>query len=75
MTSREKHMARSHRSYRAKHNGYESFRRMSAINGDQRIIAKANRIQARSFKDAMQNMMQNVRKGMKKIVGGNENGE
>ena len=44
------------------------------IRADQRLIARANRIQTASFMDAMKTMMENIKSGMKKIVRGEKNG-
>lgn len=74
MTTAEKHKQRSHRSYRANLDRRDYFTRKSMIHEYQRIIAKANRMQTASFMDAMKTMMENIRSGMKKIVGGDKNG-
>ena len=75
MATAEKHKQRSHRSYRANLDRRNYFTRKSMLNSDRVMIARANRIQTTSFADAMKNMMENVKNGMKKIVGGNkENG-
>lgn len=72
MTSAIKHKQRSHRSYRANRDRRDYFTRKSMLNSDRAMIARANRIQTTSFADAMKNMMENVKNGVKKIVGGNE---
>ena len=74
MATAEKHRQRSHRSYRANLDRRDYFTRKSMIRADQRLIAKANRIQTASFMDAMKVMMENIKNGMKKIVGGDKNG-
>lgn len=72
MTSAIKHKQRSHRSYRMNRDRRDRFTRQSMLNSDRVMIARANRIQTTSFADAMKNMMENVKNGMKKIVGGKE---
>ena len=74
MTSREKHMARSHRSYRDRQRQMQYFAGISTANGNRRIIMRANRIQSASFADMVKNMMNGVKKGVQKIIGDKENG-
>lgn len=74
MATAEKHKQRSHRSYRANLDRRDYFTRKSMIRANQRIIAKANHMQTASFMDAVKTMMDNIKSGMKKIVGGNKNG-
>lgn len=72
MATAEKHKQRSHRSYRTNMDRRDRFTRQSLMNSDRAMIARANRIQTTSFADAMKNMMENVKNGVKKMVGGNE---
>ena len=74
MATAEKHKQRSHRSYRANLDRRDYFTRQSMIYADRRMINRANRIQTASFMDAMKTMMENIKNGMKKIVGGDKNG-
>ena len=72
MTSAIKHQQRSHKTYRGNRDRRDYFTRQSMLRADRQMIARANRIQTTSFADAMKNMMENVKNGMKKIVVGEE---
>ena len=73
MATAEKHKQRSHKTYRSNIDRRDFYTRKSTFRAAQRLIATANRMQTASFY-AMKTMMDNIKSGMKKIVGGDKNG-